>query len=187
MQAAGNLREDRLAASRLVYRAQGFRKAVVPAPVGGREPARIAPRDEARERRVVELRKVAGDDEPGGIGVPCLRGDDSRNRAAALGAIHDLRIRRAKRLARLPGAHRDEGFARVAGDEVEGLGELRPGAVGERRLVGSHATRLPACEHEAEERGHGAASAAKSLFPPDFSSSRSDSMTMPCESDLHMS
>ena len=89
-----------------------------------------------------------------------LRGDDARDRSAAGGAVHDLRVRRAERLAGLVGAHRDPRPAHVTSEQVESRHELRPRAVGEGRLVRLHAPRTAAGEHQAEERRHGAAPAA---------------------------
>src|SRR5262245_52986261 len=119
--------------------------------------------------------------------MPCLRGDDPSDRTAADRPVDDLREARAERLAGLVRADRNECALHVAREEVVGGRELRPRPIGECRLVRVHPRRAAPGENEAEERRHGACSAPKSLLPPDFSTSRSDSMTMPCESALHMS
>ena len=84
-------------------------------------------------------------------------------------------------------AHRDERAFRVARDELERERKLGARAVGDRGLVRLHPGRAAAGEHEPEDADHGSGPATNPALPPVFSTSRSDSMTMPWERALHMS
>ncbi len=177
-----------LAAGGLEDRAQGLRQPVVGAAEGRGDLRGVASLDQVGEGGVVQERQVAGQHEPGGVRAGGLGRQDARGGTGFGEGVHYLGIARARGLLHLVGPHRDEGGDAARFEQPHRAVELRLAAIGEQGLVARHAATAAPGEHEpVKRRRRHRRDRAKSRLPPRFSSRRTDSITMSCDSALHMS
>ena len=179
-----------LRGSRLVDRAQRFRQPVDGAAKRRREPRPDRARDQFVERRVVEVRQIAGEHQPGRFRMLRLRGDDAGNRAFAEPAVDDLRIR-ARGAPRPPGrrAPRPRRCRTWRESRSNAAASCGRRAIGEGRLVRLHAPASGRRRAPARWSGVTAlASCGRNRSCRRSSASRRVlRSTMSCDSDLHMS
>ncbi len=113
------------------------------------------------ERLPIEERQVAGEHEPGGIGMARLRGHDAGDGPGNLAEIDDLREARAQRVRGLVGPNGNEDPLDERSDQLGCPLELAASRVLEHRLVALHARTAAAGEHQAVKRRPGGAGASR--------------------------
>src|SRR5690606_28437110 len=100
---------NRSACCGLPDRAQRLRRTIATAAIHRRDALGIARLDEPSQRGFGHERQVAGDDQPGGLGVRAQGGGNACKRAELVLLVDDLREASAYRIVALLGSNRDEG------------------------------------------------------------------------------
>ncbi len=126
------------------------------AAICGREALWIAPLNQISKSPRCQERQIAGNDEPGNLGMIEQSRRNARDRSRAGLTIDDLRKTRPGRLVTLVRPHRNESRRAQRRQQFERPCKLRLAVVREHSLVALHASAGAAGENEAEERSaHG--------------------------------